>query len=77
VHKLSIKQRPDGIRVRFASQSTDGITLDSALIRLAALLLGTEPLREALTKALRAPVALVASQRNRTYRHPSVHLRSE
>jgi hypothetical protein len=57
VHKLSVKKRTDGIRLRFADQTTEGATLDIALVRLAALLLGHEALRGPLVKALRGLAA--------------------
>jgi len=55
VHKFSVKERSDCVRVNFAGETEKADTIDMALIRLAGLLLGREAFREALTKTLRAP----------------------
>jgi hypothetical protein len=76
VHQLSIKQRREGVRLRFAGQSAEGMSLDIALIRLAALLLGRESLREPLMEALRGPVA-AEDRGQHAGRYRAAHLRSE
>ena len=61
-HRLSIKERSDGYRVRFAGEMAEANSLDIALVRLASLLLSMEAFRDTLTKTLRGPYAVSQMQ---------------